>query len=131
VLADAGIAPQLLHCGLLDGKNNVRNTGIHVKGCAKLGGLYVVPIRISWNTSKERLRRSPPGYRMSVKRLSLLFSGDNVLPIDLDWARRVNEARYPRNVLRSVKWPRKTEELKMIPKPSGHDWFVLDQLFPK
>jgi len=46
VLADAGIAPQPLYCGLLDGKNNVRNTGIHVKGCAKLGGLYVVPIRM-------------------------------------------------------------------------------------
>ena len=60
-----------------------------------------------------------------------MFSGGEVLLIDFDWAGKVNEARYPRNLSRSVRWPGEVEELEMKPILMDHDLFMPDQPFPE
>jgi len=153
LLADAGMAPRLLYCGLLDGKNDVRNTGSPVQGSTKPGGLYVGPIRMvvmehtegktaeeesTWpNDAREKIETAIQKLHNSqlvfgdLRGPNVVFSGGSVFLIDFDWAGRVNEARYPRNLSRRVKWPRKAEELEMKPILMDHDLFMLDQLFPK
>jgi len=152
LLANAGMAPRLLYCGLLDGRNDVRTAGSHAGGRTKGGGLYVGPTRmvvmdyIEGKTTAESA--SWPGVREKVEEViqklheaqlvfgdlrgpNIIFSEGKVFLIDFNWAGKVNEARYPRNLSESVRWPREVEELEMKPILMEHDQFMLDQLFPK
>ena len=60
---------------------------------------------------------------------NVMVSGDEVFLIDFDWAGKVNEARYPLNLSRSVKWPKEAKELEMEYILLDHGRFVLDKLF--
>jgi len=113
-----------LYRGLLDGKNNVKNTGIHVQGCAKFGGVYVVPIRmvvtghIEGKTTEESAR--PENIREKSKEVIQKLHDARLVFGDL----------RGRN-LSSAKLPGKAEELEMRPVLMGCDWFALDQFFPE
>jgi hypothetical protein len=152
LLADAGMAPRLLYCGLLDGKNDVRNTGNCAQGSIKRGGLYVGLMRmvvmehINGKTADKsaRPKNAREKTEKAIKKLhdaqfvfgdlrgsNVMFSGDDVFLIDFDWAGKADEARYPRNLSSGVTWPGKAEELEMQPILKDHDLFMLDQLFPK
>ena len=153
LLADAEMAPRLLYCGLLDGKSDARTAGGHTQGSTKLRGLHVGPIRmvvmefVEGKTAEEMFPLPDDAREKTEKAIrklydaqlvfgdlrgpNVMFSGDNVLLIDFDWAGKVNEARYPRNLSTRVNWPRKAEELEMQPILMSHDRFMLDQLFPE
>ena len=153
LLADAGLAPQLLYCGLLNGEDDVRDSGSRAVGITKDGGLYVGPTRmvvmeyIKGTTAVERAswpndaRKQVEEAVQKLHAAQLVFGdlrGPNVIfseegkafLIDFDWAGRVNEAWYPRNLSTGVEWPVKAEELEMEPILMVHDWFMLNQLFP-
>ena len=69
LLADAGMAPRLLYCGLMDGKSDVRNAGSCAQGSIKRGGLYVGLMRmVVMEHTMERLQISRPGQKMPAKR---------------------------------------------------------------
>jgi len=152
LLADARMAPRLLYCGLLDGRDDVRNPGSRAMGSIKGGGLYIGPTRMvvmeyiegnseakraSWpNDAREQVKEAVQ--RLHATQLvfgdlrgpNIIFSEGRAFLIDFDWAGKVGEARYPRNLSRSLRWPAKAEELEMGPILMDHDWFMLDQLFP-
>ena len=153
LLADLGMAPRLLYCGLLDGEGDVRNAGSRAQGSTKVGGLYVGPIRmvvmecIEGKTMDEA-SSSPKDAREQTEKTiqklhdaglvfgdlrgpNVMFSRGKVILIDFDWAGREGEVRYPRNLSSRVRWPGETEELEMQPILIDHDRFMLDQLFPK
>jgi len=152
LLADAGMAPRLLYCGLMDGRDDVRNAWSRAVGSIKGGGLYIGPTRmvvmeyIEGNSEVERASWPDDAREQveeAVKKLhaaqlvfgdlrgpNIIFSKGKAFLIDFDWAGKVNEARYPRNLSRSLRWPAKAEELEMEPILMGHDRFMLDQLFP-
>jgi hypothetical protein len=153
LLADAGMAPKLLYCGSLDGNMDVRKTGNLAQGNIKYHGLCVGPVRmvvmerIEGNTM-DKASTLPTGARektqLAIKKLhdaklvfgdlrgpNVMFSGEKVLLIDFDWAGKVDEARYPRNLSRKVKWPKVAAELEMGLILADHDQFMLNQLFPK
>ena len=44
LLADAGMAPRLLYCGLLDGEDDVRDAESRARGSTTAGGLYACPV---------------------------------------------------------------------------------------
>lgn len=52
---------------------------------------------------------------------NIIFSEGKVFLVDFDWAGKVNEARYPRNLSRSVTWSKEAEELEMNPILMDHD----------
>ena len=153
LLADAGMAPRLLYCGLLDGENDVRNTGSHAKGRITGGGLYLGPMRMvvmdyiegttaaesaSWpGSAREKVEEVVQKLHAAqlvfgdLRGPNIMFSEGKALLIDFDWAGKVNEARYPRNLSRSVRWPEEAGELEMKPILMDHDRFMLEQLFPK
>ena len=153
VLASAGMAPRLLYCGLLDGKTDIRSAESHPQGSTKLGGLHVGPMRmvvmehVEGKTADEEHTWPRDARDKTAKAIqtlhdaslvfgdlrapNVMFSGNEVFLIDFDWAGKVDEARYPRNLSRSVRWPEEAEELEMKPILMDHDWFMLDQLFPK
>ena len=153
LLADARMAPRLLYCGLLDGRNDVRSARTRAGGETKAGGLYVGPTRmvvmeyIEGDTGVESAPR-PNDAREKVEEAirklhaadfvfgdlrgpNIIFSEDRAFLIGFDWAGRVGKARYPRGLSRSVRWPGEVEELEMKPILMDHDRFMLDQLFPK
>ena len=152
LLADAGMAPRLLYCGLLDGRDDARDAGSHAKGRTRGGGLYVGPTRMvvmdyiegeaaaesgSWPGAREKVEQAVQKLHAAqlvfgdLRGPNIIFSEDKVYLIDFDWAGKVNEARYPRNLSGSVRWPGKAEELEMAPILMEHDLFMLEQLFPK
>jgi len=153
LLADAGMAPRLLYCGLLDGRNDVRNAGSPAQGRTNGGGLYVGPTRmVAMEYIKGTTAAEPASWpsnareqvEAAVKKLhaaqlvfgdlrgpNIMFSEDKAFLVDFDWAGKVNEARYPRNLSGSVTWPEEAEELEMKLILMDHDRFMLDQLFPK
>jgi len=145
------MAPQLLYCGSLDGKTDVRDAESRALGSIKLCGLYDGPMRmvvmehIEGNTAdkeptwpKDARERIEKAIRKlhdaelvfgDLRAPNVMFSGKKVFLIDFDWAGKVNEARYPRNLSSVVKWPGKAVELEMKPILKDHDLFMLDQLF--
>ena len=149
LLADAVMALRLLYCGLLDGKNDARNVGSGARGDTKRDGLYVGPMRMvimeyiegtteqsAWpENAQEKIERVVQKLHVAqlvfgdLRASNILFAGDNPFFINFSWAWKVNEARYTRNLSRSVKWPGKAEELEMKPILTDHDWFMLGQLF--
>ena len=152
LLADAGMAPRLLYCGLLDGRCDVRNAGSRTR-VNTTGGLYACPVDmvvmeyIEGNTvgeasvlpedvrekTEEAIQKLHDAQLVfgDLRAVNVMISGDKVFLIDFDWAGKVNEARYPLNLSRSVKWPKEAEELEMEYILMDHDRFMLDQLFPK
>ena len=142
LLADAGMAPRLLYCGLLDGKNDAREVKSHALSSTKCGGLYVGPMRMvvmehfegraadgEKDTWPKDLRNK---VEKAIKKLhdaglvfgdlrgpNIMFSGEKAAIIDFDWAGREGEVRYPRHLSRSVRWPGSVEELEMKPHPEG------------
>ena len=151
LLADAGMAPQLLYCGLLDGEWDVRNAGSRTR-VNTAGGLYSCPIdmvvmeHIEGNTV-DKTSVLPKDVREKTKKaiqklhdaqlvfgdlraVNVMVSGDKVFLIDFDWAGKVNEARYPLNLSTRVRWPKEAKELEMEYILMDHDRFMLDELFP-
>lgn len=151
LLAVEKMAPQLLYCGLLDGKSDVRDAGDHAQGSIGRGGLYLGPMRmvitehIKGNTADE-VSTWPNGAREEIKKAiqklhdaqlvfgdlrgpNIMFSENRVFLIDFDWAGRVNEARYPRHLSGRVAWPGDVEELEMKPILMDHDLTMLERLF--
>ena len=154
LLANAGMAPKLLYCGLLDGNNDVRNTRKSPRSSTETGGLYVglprmvVMEYIDGKTMDDLSFPLPDDGREQIKdaiqklrdakfvfgdlrRPNVMFSKDKVFLIDFDWAGEKGKVRYPRNLSRRVKWPEEAEELEMKPIEYCHDIFMLDQLFSK
>ena len=151
LLADEKMAPQLLYCGPLDGMNDVRVDWSRTEGSTKIGGLYVGSMRMVVMEYIKRDTVEPlwPGdackkVEEAIKKLhdakfvfgdlrapNVIFSGGNVFLVDFDWAGKEGEARYPRNLSKSVTWPKQVEELEMKPILMDHDWFMFGQLFPK
>ena len=149
LLADEKMAPQLLYCGLLDGMSDVRIDGSRTKGSTKIGGLYVGPMRMVVMECIERDTVEPflpddarKKVEEVVKKLheakfvfgdlrapNIIFPGDRPFLIDFDWGGKEGEARYPRNLSGSVRWPRDASELEMKPILMDHDRFMLGQLF--
>ena len=151
LLADEKMAPQLLYCGPLDGINDVRIDGSRTEGSTKIGGLYVGSMRMIvmeyikrdtveplWpNDAREKIEKAIKTLHDAkivfgdLRAPDIIFSGGNPFLIDFDWAGKEGEARYPRNLSRSVTWPKEVEELEMKPILMDHDWFMFGQLFPK
>ena len=113
LLAKEGMAPQLLYCGTLDGRNDVRNGGSHAQGRMSFG-LYVGPLRMVVMDYVEAQKRDdwPANAREqaqeAIKKLhdegfvfgdlrppNVLFLGRRVFLIDFDWAGKKGKARYP------------------------------------
>jgi len=152
LLADAGMAPRLLYCGLLDGECDVRSAGSRTR-VNTTGGLYACPVDmvvmeyIEGNTvgeasvlQKDVREKTEKAIQKlhdaqlvfgDLRAVNVMISGDKVFLIDFDWAGKVNEARYPLNLSRSVRWPKEAKELEMEYILMDHDRFMLDQLFPK
>ena len=153
LLADAGMAPRLLYCGLLDGECDVRIAGSRTRVNTTTDGLYACPVDmvvmeyIEGDTA-DKAPVLPKDIREKTEKAiqklhdgqlvfgdlrgpNVMVSGVEVFLIDFDWAGKVNEVRYPLNLSRSVKWPKEAEELEMEYILMDHDWFMLDQLFPK
>ena len=151
LLADEGMAPRLLYCGLLDGKNDVRTAGTPSQGGVESSGLYVGPMRmvvmefIEGKTA-EKMFPMPSDAREKTRKVieklhgaqfvlgdlqasNVVFSGNEVFLIHFDWAGRVGKARYPLRLSRAVKWPATAKELELKPILMEHDRFMLDQLF--
>jgi len=152
LLADAGMAPRLLYCGLLDGGCDVRNAGSRTR-VNTTGGLYTCPVdmvvmeyveghtvdkapvlpkdvREKTEKAIQKLHDAQLVFG-DLRAVNVMVSGDKVFLIDFDWAGKVNEARYPLNLSKSVKWPKEAQELEMEYILMDHDRFMLDQLFPK
>ncbi|KAF9644586.1 hypothetical protein BDM02DRAFT_3102661 [Thelephora ganbajun] len=143
-MAKAGMAPQLLYCGLLDGENDLRNGEVRVQGKLK-HGLYVGPLRMVVMEHVEPEKRpidAREKTREAIEELhsagfvfgdlrepNVMFSGGKALLIDFDWAGKVGEARYPRGLSTKVKWPEEVESLERKLIETDHDLFMLDQLF--
>ena len=147
------MAPRLLYCGLLNGEDDVRNAGSRARGIIKTGGLYCGPIRMVVmehieGDTVDKVSAPPKNAREkteeTIQKLhdaqlvfgnlrpsNVMLSWDKLFLIDFDWAGRLNEARYPMTLPRNVRWPREARELEMKPILMDHDWFMLDQLFPK
>ena len=147
------MAPRLLYCGLLDGECDVRSAG----GCTRVNtatsGLHACPVDMvvmeyvegdtvdkAPVTPKDTREKAEKAIQKlhdaqlvfgDLRAVNVMVSGDKVFLIDFDWAGKVNEARYPLNLSRSVKWPKEAEKLEMEYILMDHDWFMLDQLFPK
>jgi len=150
LLADEKMAPRLLYCGLLDGKDDVRIDGSPAEGSTKTGGLYVGPMRmiVMEYIERDAMELWPDDAHKqveeAVKKLhdagfvfgdlrapNIIFSGGKAFLVDFDWAGKEGEARYPRNLSRSVTWPKEAEELEMKPILMDHDWFMFGRLFPE
>ena len=153
LLADAGMAPRLLYCGLLDGECDTRDAGRFTRVSTATGGLYACPVDmvvmeyIEGDTvdkasilpkdirekAEKAIQKLHDGQYVfgDLRAVNVMVSGDKVFLIDFDWAGKVNEARYPLNLSRSVKWPKEAKELEMEYILMDHDRFMLDQLFPK
>jgi len=153
LLADVGMAPRLLYCGLLDGRIDVRDAESPAQGRINGGGLYVGPTRMivmeyiegttaaepaSWpNNAREQVEAVIKKLHAAqlvfgdLRGPNIIFSEGKAFLIDFDWAGKVNEARYPRNLSGSVTWPEEAGKLEMKPILMDHDWFMLDQLFPE
>jgi serine/threonine protein kinase len=152
LLARNGLAPRLLYCGLLDGTQDFRITDGHPQGSAKVCGLHVGPMRMVVmdfieGKTVEKMSPVPSDARektlKAIKKLhdaqlvfgdlrapNVMISEGKVFLIDFDWAGRVGQARYPRNLSRSVNWPAKAEDLEMMPILMDHDLTMLDSSFP-
>ena len=132
LLADAGMAPRLLYCGLLDGKCDVRNAGSRTRVNTTSGGLHACPVDMVVmeyieGDTVDKIAVLPKDIREKTEKAiqklhdgqfvfgdlrgpNVMVSEDKVFLIDFDWAGKVNEARYPLNLSRSVKWPKEAEE---------------------
>jgi len=153
LLADAGMAPRLLYCGLLDGECDVRNAGSRTRVNTTTGGLHACPVDMVVmeyiegdavdeapvlpkdirEKTKKAIQKLHDGQFVfgDLRGPNVIVSGDEIFLIDFDWAGKVNEARYPLNLSRSVKWPKEAKELEMEYILVDHDRFMLDQLFPE
>ena len=153
LLADAGMAPRLLYCGLLDGECDVRNAGSRTRVNTTSGGLHACPVDMVVmeyieGDTMDKMAVLPKDIREKTEKAiqklhdgqfvfgdlrgsNVMVSKDKMFLIDFDWAGKVNEARYPLNLSRSVKWPKEAEELEMEYILMDHDRFMLGQLFPK
>jgi hypothetical protein len=148
VLAEKGMAPQLLYCGLLDGENDVRDLKNGDGGSIQVGGLYVGPIRmvVMEYIGEDVKEKLPEDARSQVERAIQTLHGKNlvfgdlrepnivaskskVYLIDFDWAGEVGVACYPRHLSSSVKWPEAVTELELKPITREHDLFMFNQLF--
>lgn len=147
----AGAGMQSLCCGLLDGKHDLRNAGSRPQGSTEAGGLYVGPMHMvvmehvggstgqsGWSKgAREKVREAIQKLHDAalvfgdLRTPNVMFPGDKAFLINFEWAGNAGEARYPRNLSRSVKWPEKAEELEMKPIFMDHDWFMFNQLFPE
>lgn len=150
LLAGEGIAPQLLYCGSLDGKNDVRDSANPALESAVVGGLYLGPIRMVVmehieGDTMDKVSHLPKNAHAQVEKAieklhdaqlvfgdlrqpNIMISGSTVFLIDFDWAGKVNEVRYPRNLSRNVNWPKAAEDLEFQPILMGHDRYMLDLL---
>ena len=149
LLANAGMSPQLLYCGTLDGKSDVRNDRSRVRD-RFIHGLYLGPLRMvvmdrveademgAWPANAreqteeavEKLHNA--GFVLGDLRLpNVLFSKGKVFLIDFDWAGKSGEARYPRGLSRNVDWPADPESLELKLIEPDHDLFMLRQCFSK
>jgi len=144
LLADAGMAPRLLYCGLLDGECDVRNAGSFTQ--VSPGGLYACPVDMVVmeyieGDTVDKASVLPKDIREKAEKaiqklhdaqlvfgdlraVNVMVSGDKVFLIDFDWAGKVNEARYPLYLSRSLKWPKEAEELEMEYILMDHDRFI-------
>ena len=147
LLANAGMAPQLLYCGTLDGKSDVRNDRNRVRD-RLINGLYLGPMRMvvmdrveadkqdAWpENAREQTEEAveklhSAGFVFGDLRLpNVLFSKGKVFLIDFDWAGKSGEARYPHSLSRSVDWPADPESLELKIIEPDHDLFMLRQCF--
>jgi len=153
LLTDVGMAPRLLYCGLLDGECDVRSARSCTRVNTTTSRLYPCPVDMVVmeyveGDTVDKVPVSPKDAREKTEKaiqklhdaqlvfgdlcaVNVIVSGDKVFLIDFDWAGRVNKALYPINLSRSVKWPKKAEELEMEYILMDHDRFMPDQLFPK
>ena len=152
LLANAGMAPRLLYCGLPDGTDDVRRVGSRALGRIREYGLYEGPIRMvvmQHVEGKTMDKVSPPPENacdqtwkaiMELHSAGMVFgdlqgpnvlvSGEKIFLTKFDWAGREGEAYYPGDLSREVNWPEKVEELELEPILMVHDRFMLSQLFP-
>ena len=150
LLAGSRMAPKLLYCGSLNGKNDVAADDSPPQHHTNTGGLYLGPMRmvVMEHIDGKTAKSSPPEdareqVEQVLKKLhdkdlvfgdlrepNVMFSGGKAFFIDFDWAGKVGEAHYPRNLSRGVVWPGKAGDLEMTPILKDHDLFMLNKLFP-
>ena len=103
LLADAGMAPQLLYCGLLDGEGDVRNAGSHTRVnmiiMEYIEGYTadkapVLPKDIREKTEKaiQKLHDAQLVFG-DLRAPNVVVSGDGAFLVDFGWAGKVDEAR--------------------------------------
>lgn len=127
LLADLGLAPQLLYCGLLNGQVDARDSESARGASTFIGGLYTGPWRmvvmefVDGATMSVQRELWPPDVYQKIKdALGVLHShgfafGDlrppnvmlkkdgNIMLIDFDWCGKEGVVRYPRALASTVK----------------------------
>ena len=150
ILAEAGMAPKLLFCGSIDGKEDVRSTchesakdvfGLH------LGQPQMVVMDYVDGTHGEYLKAVdwPKDARAQVKAMidklheldyvfgdlrppNVVFSGGKAFLVDFDWAGKCGEVFYPGELGEGITKHCEGRDLQVIKK--GHDLALLDHYFP-
>lgn len=144
LLAEEEMAPRLLYYGSLDGEMDVRKRARGRLEC----GLYLGPLRmvVMVRLRCEEREAWPEDAREQVKKAldklhenqlvfgdlrapNVLLSGGKAFLIDFDWSGKVGEARYPRGLSRTIKWPDNVEVLERQLITTEHDLWMLDKLF--
>ncbi|KAK0462874.1 uncharacterized protein EV420DRAFT_1618841 [Desarmillaria tabescens] len=150
-LAENGMAPRLLFCGLLNGVDDARSVE-SACGATKSGGLYLGPLRmvvmeyIDGTSAQEIPLDVWPADAYSqvkaavtqlhceglvfgdLRRPNVMFTHDSkVMLIDFDWAGKEGEVRYPRGLSSRVVWPDGAGDFQLIKKE--HDMVMLERNF--
>jgi len=145
LLADAGMAPRILNCGLLDGEDDVRDAGSRARDSTTTGGLYACPVdmavmeHIEGDTA-DKVSALPKNVREkteeAIQKLhdAQLVFGDLRAPnvmlsqsipdrFQLSW--KSERGAIPPKPIGSVKWPKEAKESETEYISMDHDLFML------
>ncbi|KAF9642685.1 hypothetical protein BDM02DRAFT_3105347 [Thelephora ganbajun] len=149
ILAEAGMAPRLLFCGSIDGRDDVRNTsGESTKDVfgLRLGPPRMVVMEYIDGTHGEVLEAGdrPKDTHAQIKAMvdklhgsdyvfgdlrppNIVFSGGKPYLVDFDWAGKYGETFYPTELGEGITEHCEGKDLEIIEK--DHDLALLDHYF--
>ncbi|KAJ7696872.1 hypothetical protein B0H14DRAFT_3039825 [Mycena olivaceomarginata] len=136
LLAEKGLAPQLLYCGRVDLAASYSGIKMVVMG-------FVAGKTLSWLQTKQQVLPQHLGDELAnildvlhragfvygdLREPNIMLTDDakKVQLVDFDWAGKAGEAHYPISLSTSVRWPPGSESLGLITQ--AHDMHMLAQI---
>ncbi|EGN91906.1 hypothetical protein SERLA73DRAFT_118067 [Serpula lacrymans var. lacrymans S7.3] len=132
-LADYGMAPNLLYCGLLNGKDDcplrmVVMDFIEGENAQKTSpAAWPLDTRAQIKEALANLHRKGLVFG-DLRPPNIMFTRSKVILIDFDWAGPENQVRYPKGLSSHVQWPEGARDFQLITRV--HDMAMLDAYFP-